>query len=408
MKTLNLDPSQNAYIDETRSLRVQAENSSQFGEFLVAQRTPVIELNSSYGTSALRDIEDLTGSASVTPDATGEITIATGATASSVAQLDSAETARYIPGYGAEIGIGMRFTAAPVGEQVAKWGGLSVSKTDGVYFTYDAVGLGVALLVNGVEEIVRRADWNIDKVDGTGPSGFNLDETASGYIYQIDFTWYGYGSIKFSVVGSPVGLLQRPIPLHVFTTGDYVATSVQDPNMLVVAQVENGATASNFSAQVGGRQYSIVGQYRPKFRYTGDFRGTTEVTTTPKPFVSFRFKSAFANRSVKLDGLNVANTGNTACFAEVRTSSTLTGAVWGVPGNYDAADTAIESDTTATALTGGRVVYPAQPIPSAKDAQFAFTTLDLDLPALSTFHLVLYTEASTTNVITSLQLREEW
>ena len=33
---------------------------SQFGEVLTAQRTPIIELNSSYGTSALRDVEAVT------------------------------------------------------------------------------------------------------------------------------------------------------------------------------------------------------------------------------------------------------------------------------------------------------------------------------------------------------------
>ena len=408
MRELDRNPLSNAYIRETKSLRVQAENSSQFGEFLTTSRTPVIELNSSYGTSALRDIEVLTGSGAVTPDATGEITIETGATAGSSATLDSAETARYIPGYAAEIGVGARFTAAPIGGQRATWGGKSVAETDGIYFVNDVNGLGVAILVNGVETIVRRADWNVDRADGTGPSGFNLAELDNGYIYQIDFTWYGYGSIKFSVVGSPEGLLQRPIALHVFTTEDFVATSVQDPNMLVFASVENQGTAANFGMQVGGRQYSIVGIYKPKFRYVGDVRTTTTVGTTPVGLISFRFKPAFRNRSVKLDGLNIVNSGNNVAFAEVRIGSTLTGAVWQTPGNFTPADTAVESDVSATALSGGNVVYPAQPIPTAKDSQFAFTTLELDLPALSSFHLVLYTAAGTTDLLTSFQLREEW
>lgn len=39
---------------------------SQFGELITAERTPIIELNSSYGTSLLRDVIETTNSGSVT------------------------------------------------------------------------------------------------------------------------------------------------------------------------------------------------------------------------------------------------------------------------------------------------------------------------------------------------------
>jgi hypothetical protein len=38
--------------------------------------------------------------------------------------------------------------------------------------------------------------WNIDKMDGTGASGFTLDLTKMQMIY-IDYTWYGAGAIRF-------------------------------------------------------------------------------------------------------------------------------------------------------------------------------------------------------------------
>ena len=89
-----------------RAIRVMAENETQFGEFLVATRTPILELNSSYGVSRLRDVTTTTGSGSVA-DGTGTIDVSTGTTASSTARLDSAEVGRYMPGYGAQIGIGV-------------------------------------------------------------------------------------------------------------------------------------------------------------------------------------------------------------------------------------------------------------------------------------------------------------
>lgn len=43
---------------------------------------------------------------------------------------------------------------------------------------------------------VKRQDWNIDKCDGTGPTGYNLDVTKIQMIY-MDYSWYGAGKIRF-------------------------------------------------------------------------------------------------------------------------------------------------------------------------------------------------------------------
>lgn len=40
--------------------------------------------------------------------------------------------------------------------------------------------------------------WNIDKMDGSGPSGYNLDISKMQMIY-IDYSWYGAGSIRFGM-----------------------------------------------------------------------------------------------------------------------------------------------------------------------------------------------------------------
>ena len=41
-----------------------------------------------------------------------------------------------------------------------------------------------------------RSQWNIDKADGTGPSGFVLDLTKIQMAY-MDYSWYGAGKIRF-------------------------------------------------------------------------------------------------------------------------------------------------------------------------------------------------------------------
>lgn len=47
---------------------------------------------------------------------------------------------------------------------------------------------------------VKQSDFNIDKLDGTGASGYNLNILKMQMIY-IDYTWYGAGFIRFGVRG---------------------------------------------------------------------------------------------------------------------------------------------------------------------------------------------------------------
>ena len=53
-----------------------------------------------------------------------------------------------------------------------------------------------AILTKTIDVRVRQSDWNIDKADGNGPSGFKLDITKIQMAY-LDYSWYGAGKIRF-------------------------------------------------------------------------------------------------------------------------------------------------------------------------------------------------------------------
>jgi hypothetical protein len=46
-----------------------------------------------------------------------------------------------------------------------------------------------------------QSEWNLDRMDGTGPSGYELDLTKMQMFY-IDYTWYGAGYIRWGLRGS--------------------------------------------------------------------------------------------------------------------------------------------------------------------------------------------------------------
>jgi hypothetical protein len=48
----------------------------------------------------------------------------------------------------------------------------------------------------GAEERVLRANWNKDKLDGTGASGITLDWTKAQHLV-VEYQWLGVGTIRF-------------------------------------------------------------------------------------------------------------------------------------------------------------------------------------------------------------------
>jgi len=61
---------------------------------------------------------------------------------------------------------------------------------------YRGIDASDVIITKTVDTKVPQTQWNIDKADGTGPSGFVLDLTKIQMAY-IDYSWYGAGKIRF-------------------------------------------------------------------------------------------------------------------------------------------------------------------------------------------------------------------
>ena len=55
---------------------------------------------------------------------------------------------------------------------------------------------GAVVITKRTQQRVAQSSWNIDKCDGTGPSGYNVDLTKMQMLY-IDYSWYGAGAIRY-------------------------------------------------------------------------------------------------------------------------------------------------------------------------------------------------------------------
>ncbi|MEK4526980.1 hypothetical protein NST38_16345 [Paenibacillus sp. FSL H8-0104] len=334
--------------------------SSQFDELIVSEKTPIVELTSAYGLSILRDSVTTTGDGTVTNDAT-EFNLSNTTNGTDSAILESVLRGRYEPGFAGEAGIGVRIPILPIGNQIGRWG--FFDDQNGAFFGVNSTNVFVVIRRGGSDTTFPQSLWNVDRLDGTGPSGATLS-LSKGNIFQIVFTWYGYGVIEFRVViPNPSTLAQEVTTVHRFSpTGQ---TSFIDPNLPLRAQIDNNGTAEAYTLFVGGRQYSIIRKYDPTFRVTSERRRVTNLTSTLTPVLSFTRKAIFPSGSartnsvqVDLEEINIISSVDLSY--QVLVGGTLDGAFI----NYPTATTIIPDSETAllvnnssTTITGGEVVF---------------------------------------------------
>ena len=383
-----------------------------FGGQVSSQKNVIIELKSAVNDiSALRNITDVAGSATISL-VDSEYKLSTTAAASDSATLDSAEHGRYIPGYQAECGVGVRLPdlAKYTGEVDTKWGYFGAD--DGYFFGYDANGFYVGIRRATGDTKIHQADFNQDKVDGTGDSGYTIDLT-SGNVFELDYVWYGYGPIRFYVLAKDSDFIKGGKKILIHTIVPSGETSTQQPNLPIRVETKNGATATAHDVFVGGRQYSIYGGYNPIYRITGDFRAGAGLTTTFQPLISFRRKNAsiFQNQIIRFESMNFHATADVIVGFVV--NGTLGGGTsWGTPTNHTAAETVLESDITSTTISGGIFTggfYVAPGAAGANQINFALENKIQDLIGAQPFTVVARARTGTPTMdLVSLNMKEEW
>lgn len=67
---------------------------------------------------------------------------------------------------------------------------------NGCYFMNDSGTFYIGLRNSGSDTTVEQTDWNIDTLDGNGPSGVNLDFSKT-QLFILDMEWLGVGRIRY-------------------------------------------------------------------------------------------------------------------------------------------------------------------------------------------------------------------
>jgi hypothetical protein len=115
--------------------------------------------------------------------------------------------------------------------------GIFLQATDGVY----SLGIRSNTTNTPVDTLIPQSRWNLDKLDGTGPSGLTVDFTKA-QIMMIDFEWLGVGRVRWAFV-----IDGRIIYVHGQNHANVISdVYMSSPNCPVRWEIENdGAGAAD-------------------------------------------------------------------------------------------------------------------------------------------------------------------
>lgn len=234
--------------------------------------------------------------------------------------------------------------------QIRRWG--LFDDNDGLF--YQLSGQSFSLVRRSStsgsvsEQSISQSLWNVDKMNGSGPSGINLDITKSN-IYEIHFQWLGAGIVRWYIDNYLV---------HVMNNYNTFASPYIKRAVLPLSwEVENTAasTAANMK-YICSSLSSEGGHTPPFFTFTAYTATAKTVSTTEIPLLTIRPAALFnsiTNRGVMVPILMAGSTEGARASYRLVLDGTLTGA------SYVSVDSKsiAEYDITATALTGGTTLF---------------------------------------------------
>jgi hypothetical protein len=229
---------------------------------------------------------------------------------------------------------------------------------NGLYFEVDGTTAYFVerSLSTGTSTRVAQSDWNVDKLDGTGPSGITLDLTKAQILW-MDIEWLGLGTVRIGFV-----INGQMVHCHSFHHANFItSTYITTASLPLRYEIANtGVTTSSStlkqvcSTVISEGGYELRGlQQAVGTPITAPY--TLTVAGTFYPIISIRLKTTpdRLDAIVILTALSLMGVNNGISYNwQVRASGTTTGGTWTSAGD----DSAVEYKLNGTGITGGRIL----------------------------------------------------
>ena len=159
-----------------------------------------------------------------------------------------------------------------------------------------------------------RVDWNLDKLDGSGPSGVSVDFNYA-LLLVIDYEWLGVGRIRcgFNVEG-------RTIYAHQFTPSNLDTPYITSGSQPVRYEIRQIGPGSGSLRHICSSVMSEGGEEHIGVSVTAELTdpaGIAIVTTGYRPIFGIRLNTTGHDLSVILKKLHILNIGNSDAIFKI-------------------------------------------------------------------------------------------
>ena len=203
------------------------------------------------------------------------------------------------------------------------------------------------------ESKVAQANWNIDKLDGNGPSGRTLD-IAKAQIFWADIEWLGLGTVRLGFIIDGLFIHCHSFHHANLITSTYITTASL-PLRYEIINLDTTASNSTLkqvcSTVISEGGYELRGAQNAVGTPVSTPRDLT-ATGVLYPVVSIRLKAS-PNR---LDGIviptaiSILGDGNNAFFEwRLQRGGTTSGGTWASAGN----NSSVEYNLSGSSTSGG-------------------------------------------------------
>ena len=221
----------------------------------------------------------------------------------------------------------------------------------GLFFELSGTTLNVVLRENSTGPVINRvfsqSEWNVDKLDGTGNSGIDLDVTKA-YQYFISIN-YPSGGFTFGIYDFIIG---RIVCHKINISGAINFPLIRHVNLPVRFNNENiGVTDSSSELREIMAVVKTEGHTDFTFWRFGDLGVENKIVTTNTPVLSLRAKTTLESGGMNRinsypETLSVYSTGSTLKISFVAHNAPMTGETWSIHSDGGP----IEADIDATEI----------------------------------------------------------
>lgn len=366
-------------VTNPTNIQLPSTASDAFGRQRISQAVDLINNKNTYDVNGIIFKEKIVGGSTITYNANESSKSLNTTTASGDRAVRQSPHAPYVPSKSQVIFMTGVIGEDPIANSVRRIG--YFDDENGLFFEMDGTTMYVVrrtyVTGSAVDNRVEQSSWNVDAMDGNGPSGITIDWSKT-QIFEIDFQWLGVGRVRFALNVDGITYILHEI----YNANNLAEVYMSNPTLPIRYEILNtGTTASSSTLTEICSSVSTEGAFGVEGRGYAQESGLITADTTKTPLMAIRLKNSFTSKKNWFDCLLeslefFAASETTFFYIEKVINPTIT-ATWTSVNTYSAVEYAVDSAITSVSGTSQQIGVSVVPADSLGNNLQSATTNDI-------------------------------